>query len=102
MKIEVGQIIKANYGIDKFVTGPFKVLSVIRGCTCKAPLDFFENGPDMPPHLHMRLEYLERENRGEAWLNYFDEETLKSVAPGSTDEIILCENPVPIQQSLAF
>lgn len=93
MKLDIGQIIKTNYG-----SGPYKVKSIFRGCTCKDPLDFFDEGPDLPSHIHLRLRDL-RDGK-EALLGFYNEETLKSIR--SDDQIILCENKEPIQRSLLF
>jgi len=90
--LEIGQRIKTNYG-----TGPYKITSIVRGCTCKAPTDFFDEGPDMPPHIHLALEGVE--DGKEYWLGWYDEETLRSVTL-SGDRIILLNTPEPIQRSL--
>lgn len=100
-RIEVGQKLRTNYG-----TGPYRVVAIKRGCTCKEPTDFFDEGPDMPPHLHLRLRSTEDaapHNRGEeARLGWYDETTLTSVVPGDNDRLILCENPQLIQTTLAL
>lgn len=99
--IEIGQILRTNYG-----TGPYRVERITRGCTCKAPLDFNDEGPDMPAHVHLVVRGTEDEqphNRGEIFhLGWYDEETLKSVVSPKRDRLILCENPEPIQRSLLF
>lgn len=96
MRIEVGQILKTNYE-----TGPYRVLSITRRCTCKEPTDFFDEGPDMPQHLHMRLQDL-RDGSKDSYLGWYDEETLTSVVPGCNDQLILCETTEPIQTSLSI
>lgn len=97
MRIEIGQNLRTNYE-----TGPYRVVSITRECTCKNPIDFFEEGPDMPPHIHLSLVGISQDhNRGEkAWLGWYDEETLCSVVPGCGDRIILCENDRSIQTTL--
>lgn len=93
-------MIKTNYG-----TGPYRIESIIRGCACVHALDEC-NGIDekLPPHCHLRLR--DPEDGLIAWLNYYDEETLESVAPNRTgmiienDRLILLPNTQPIQQTL--
>lgn len=104
-RIEVGQILKTNYD-----TGPYRVISIKRGCTCPHILDtinLFDDAPLLPAHSHLYLrgtEDAEPHNRGEeAWIGYLDEATLETYGEGGKftgDKIILCKNPVPIQASL--
>lgn len=99
-KIEVGQYLKTNYD-----AGPYKVMSITRGCTCTHILDEIENIENpLPPHVHMVLKTMtEDHNKGkDAYLLYYDEETLESVAPGDHDKLILLENPEPVQRSLSL
>ncbi len=106
-RIEVGQILKTNY-----VTGPYRVVSIERGCTCPHVLDsinHFDEAPPLPPHAHLYLRYTDEapeHNRGAvAYINYVDEATLKTYGEGGSftgDRIILCENTQPIQTSLAL
>lgn len=94
-RIEIGQRLKTNYG-----TGPYYVTSITRGCTCSHILDEIEGKPKpTPEHIHLSLKGCggDHNEGGHFGLNYYDEETLKSVV--CDDRIILLENPVPIQQS---
>lgn len=97
-RIEIGTLLKTNYG-----TGPYRVVGIIRGCTCTHFLDEIENVENpLPPHLHMWLRYVSKDhNEGkEAWLAYYDEDTLRSVAKDCKDRLFLLESPEPIQTSL--
>ena len=102
-RIDIGQNLKTNYA-----TGPYKVLSVMRNCVCTHILDEIENiEHPLPPHAHLWLRYTDdapTHNRGkQAWINYLDEETLRTYGAGgkfTRDRIILCENPEPVQVSL--
>lgn len=94
MRIEVGMRLETNYA-----TGPYTVEHVRRGCTsCHAPLDFLEDGPFLPPHLHLWLR--NDEGQGGYSLNFYDETTLRSIVPPRKDRIILLEAPAPYQASL--
>lgn len=97
-RIEVGQILKTNYD-----TGPYRVVSIDRNCTCEDPVDW-DKHIVLPPHLHMRLKSIAADhNFGEdAWLNFYDEETLRSVRNDGKDRLILCENVEPVQSTLAL
>lgn len=105
MRIEIGQHLKTNYD-----TGPYRVEGITRDCTCAHVLDEIESiDTPLPPHMHLRLRFTEEapaHNRGdEAWINYIDEETLRSYGAGGKlgrDRIIILENPSPIQQTIAF
>ena len=98
MRLEIGQLIKTNYDTGPY---PYKVISIIRGCTCTHLLDEIENiEKPLPPHLHLRLEDM-KDGKKDSYLNYYDEETLTCVKHGK-DRIILCENIEPIQKSLTF
>ena len=100
MRIEIGQILKTSYD-----TGPFRVESIVRGCTCSHILDEIESiDHPLPSHIHMRLKDLSPgHNHGkDAWINYVDEETLQTyTAAGkfSGDKLILLENIQPVQAS---
>lgn len=99
-RIEIGQKLKTSYG-----SGPYVVLSIVRGCTCTHILDEIECiEKPLPPHVHMELRGVSDDhNKGERFqIGYYDESTLKSVAPRIHDKIILLENIVPIQTTLAI
>lgn len=91
-------MLRTNYD-----TGPYRVLSIERNCTCVEPANWIKNIP-LPPHIHMMLRTMtEDHNKGEiAWLGFYDEQTLRSVLPHSKDRIVLLENEVPVQSTLAF
>lgn len=97
-RIEIGQVLKTNYE-----TGPFRITSVTRNCTCEEPVDWHRH-ITLPAHLHMRARYVtgDHNDGSEAWLGFYDEETLRSVLPGSSDRLILCENPAPVQATLSI
>lgn len=102
MRLEVGHIIRTNYD-----TGPFRIQSILRGCTCTHILDSIESRElPLPPHTHLVLRYITRDhNEGkEGYIGYLDEETMHTYGEGGVlinDEIILCENDAPVQATLA-
>jgi hypothetical protein len=98
MRIEVGQMLKTNYG-----TGPFRITSIVRGCTCIEPVDWHKE-IHLPSHLHMRARYVtgDHNDGDEAWLGFYDESTLRSVLPGSNDQLVPLENASFLQTSLAL
>lgn len=99
-RIEVGQILKTNYG-----TGPYRVESIVRNCVdCHDPLDFFDEGAKLPAHIHMTLRSIGKDhNEGSvAYLNYYDEETLRNVRKNDRDRLILLANLEPVQTTLAL
>lgn len=77
MKLEVGMLIETNY------SGPYRIKTIERGCTCVHPLDQMNNmgNPDkqraQAPHLHLVV--TRPDGTGEFFLSYFDEETLLSL-----------------------
>lgn len=91
-RLEIGQRIRTSYG-----TGPYRITSIVRGCTCKDPLDFFDEGPDLAPHIHLMLKDADEKD---AWVGFYDEETLKSVR--CDDTIIVLDSSQPIQESIDF
>ena len=85
MRLEVGDIIKTNYG-----TGPYVIKSIMRNCTGPAPLDEInlDNPPESLPHIHLVLE-------GGFYLSGYDEATLKSV--WDHDFLIYCGQKSQVQ-----
>ena len=94
MRIEIGSIVKTNYS-----TGPYRVVRIIRGCTCPSFLDKLNSkGPPQKskPHIHLIVRgMVGHDKRSTFYLNGYDENTLKSV--WDDDEIILCESDKLIQ-----
>lgn len=96
MRLEIGNIIKTNYG-----TGPYEIISIIRGCTCSSYLDMInkKDPPKSTEHIHLTVRQVLKDGSlsvSKFYLNGYDEETLKSVL-GDDDEIILCESTKPVQ-----
>ena len=102
-KLEKGMLIKTNY------SGPYRIVSIIRGCTCPTYLDQInmKNPPNQLPHIHLTLSDPNNPRRL-FWLNCWNEDTLlslnKSYCGGKTeldyDKITILENDKPIQLSL--
>jgi hypothetical protein len=98
MHLEIGQIIKTNYG-----TGPYRITEITRGCTCTHVLDAIEGKEaPLPPHLHLTLRGCggDHNEGSEFYLGYYDEATLQSLQ--CDDKLILCENREPVQQSFVI
>ena len=93
MKLEVGQTIKTNYD-----TGPYKIVSIERNCRCPGIMDVINDSGviESNPHAHLIVRDLKDKKLG--YLNWYDEDTLKSVV--NRDRIIMLSNDRPIQLSL--
>ena len=99
--LEVGDVVETNYG-----TGPYAILQIIRGCTCPeylAKLEFGDEAPLSPPHLHLVVRGLTDHHKGKRfYLNGYDEDTLRSV--WGDDRLILREDLQhlvgPVQRTL--
>jgi len=94
MRLEVGMVLKTSYG-----TGPYKLKSITRGCTCPSYLDELDHGDEAearPPHIYLVLTPVD--GHVEFYLNHYDEQTLRSVI--NSDHLILCSTPEPIQTTL--
>jgi len=98
MKLEKGMLIRTNY------SGPYRILKIIRGCTCPSYLD--TTNKDNPPHIHLTV--TRPDGSRKCWLNYFVEETLLSLHKTycgykteiDYDRIIVMKSDVPIQFTL--
>lgn len=96
MRLEVGMIIKTNYG-----TGPYRILDIERGCTCPLYLD------DKPTPEHIHLTLTDPDGKGRSWIGYIIEETLTSVPETregyikdkEPDMIIMLDQGIPVQRS---
>ena len=103
MKLEIGMLIKTNY------SGPYRIVDIIRGCTCPLYLDEInmKDPPNQPEHIHIVCSHPDKP-RDLYWLNHWNEKTLlsldKSYCGHKTeldyDRIIILENDRPIQISL--
>ncbi len=70
-RIIPGMLIKTNY------SGPYRVKSITRGCTCRPysmTLNFPGDKEPWAPHLHLVLSG--PDGKGEYYLSHYDEETL--------------------------
>lgn len=109
VKLEPGMLIETNY------SGPYRIVSVSRGCTCKQPLALINNMgdedkvPDRPEHIHLVLTDPEETWRSDnyAYLNGYDEETLKSLDFYYDDDdklkqdwITILKQDKPVQKTL--
>ncbi len=103
MRLEPGMLIKTNY------SGPYRIVSIIRGCTCPLYMDDInrEGAPEQPPHIHLTC-CAPDNPRDRYWLNWYDEETLLSLTQSycghktelDYDIIIILDNDRPVQGSL--
>jgi len=103
MRLEPGMLIKTNY------SGPYRIVSITRGCTCPLYLDEInmKDPPDQPPHIHLTCCDPDTP-RKLYWLNWYDEETLLSLTQSycgqktelDYDVIIVLDNDKPVQRTL--
>jgi hypothetical protein len=100
MKLEPGMLIETNY------SGPYRIKSVTRGCTCPNYVDTInlENPPPQSPHIHIVCSNPDK--TGEFYLNGYDEETLQSLDKSycesdklEHDYITILEQDKPIQKT---
>ena len=70
MKLEPGMLIETNY------SGPYRIKSIERGCTCSAYDIGRGKPPPRPEHIHLILS--SPDGNGKFYLNGYNEETLKS------------------------
>jgi len=102
-RLEKGMLIKTNY------SGPYRIVSIIRGCTCPLYSDTLKTNspPDQPPHIHLTVSD-PHNSRRLFWLNHWNEETLLSLGKSycgmktepDYDQIFILENDKPIQLSM--
>lgn len=72
MKLEPGMLIDTNY------SGPYRIASISRGCTCSSYLDELSGRHRRrSPHIHVIC--TRPDGTGEFYLNGWNEETLKSL-----------------------
>lgn len=105
VKLQPGMLIKTNY------SGPYRIISVSRGCTCPNYVDSInmEDPPDQPPHIHIVCTDPEGKSRSDnySYLNGYDEETLQSIDKSyceseelEHDYITILKQDKPIQKML--
>jgi hypothetical protein len=96
--IQVGDIIKTSYG-----TGPFVVLSVLRGCTCA---EFVRriNGDDSPSEPHMHADLMDMNGRKGYGIGGYDDtvEPARNVWRNDTVSVIGIYEPEPEAGQLAL
>ena len=102
-RLETGMLIKTNY------SGPYRIRSITRNCTCPDYVDIINNldkAKPRPSHIHLACSLPDRP-QVQFYLNGFNEQTLKSIGKyyNETDEleqdsIIIMEQDQPIQKSL--
>ena len=94
-----GMLIRTNY------SGPYRVVTVKRGCTCSRPLDIYnmDYPPATEPHIHLALS--REDGTGRFYLGWFIESELRSINMtycGKTEldydriEILPCDQPVQL------
>jgi len=86
LSLQVGDVIRTSYG-----TGPYRVVEILRGCTCPSYLNQIERDDEAPasrPHVHMECRLVGREKEGPFTVSGYDDETLKSVWNGDRIEIV--------------
>lgn len=102
IKLEPGMLIETNY------SGPYRIKSVTRGCTCPNYVDTInlKSPPPQPPHIHIVCS--DPDGKGTpSYLNGYDEETLKSLDKSycgekeelDYDYITISEQDKPIQKT---
>ena len=86
-----GMYVRTSYG-----TGPYRIVDILRGCTCPSYLDTINlvDPPPSPPHIHLSLRK-PFERRGVYSIGGIDEQTLKCV--WSDDQIFIVDAPKPKQ-----
>jgi len=101
MKLFPGMLIKTNH------SGPYRIVSIKRGCTCPMYLDEINSRgkppPRQPPHIHLTL--TRPDGTGEFFLGHWDEESLLSLdktycglkKEPDHDEIIILGQDQPVQ-----
>jgi len=99
-RLEVGMVVKTNYD-----TGPYQIRRIIRNCDCPNPIEEINNpsgARKSKRHIHLTCRHVNNPNKRDyAYLNGFDEKTLKSV--WGNDRLILCEGGAtadPIQLTM--
>lgn len=106
-RLEPGMLIKTNY------SGPYRIKSIDRDCTCVSYLDLINNklNAHRRPHIHLMCEDLvdgKTVSGKTCWLNGYDEDTLESLelsyCGGKSilghDKIFLLDTNTPIQTTL--
>jgi len=90
-RLHPGMLIRTNY------SGPYLIKKIERGCTCPSPEDELEMSapPPQPEHIHLVL--TDPEGKGEYYLGYYVETTLKSVISGDWIEIMEQDKPVQME-----
>ncbi len=103
IKLEPGMLIETNY------SGPYRIKSVTRNCTCEDWYDtvILEKPPKpTPPHIHIVCS--DPDGKGTpSYLNGYDEETLKSYDKSycgekeelGHDYITILEQDRPVQKT---
>lgn len=106
VKLEPDMLIETNY------SGPYRIVSVSRGCTCEDWYDTVileKKAKPRRPHIHLVLTDPEKTWRSNnyAYLNGYDEETLMSISKSQDDNtkdghdfITILEQDKPIQKTL--
>ena len=96
MKLAPGMIVKTSYG-----TGPYKIKSILRACTCPLALEKLNNpmsAAQTQPHIHLVCEWADGRTKGEFYLNQFDEQTMTAIwPPYDTIEIVPSGQPVQLE-----
>ena len=102
MRLEKGMLIKTNY------SGPYRIMQIVRGCTCPLYADVLDMAepPPQPPHLHLTL--TSPDGSGKSYLGHFVEESLLSLhktycgfkTEPDFDRIIVMKSDIPIQTSM--
>jgi hypothetical protein len=92
-RLEVGDIVKTSYG-----TGPYEIMNIMRGCKCDS---FDDEKQDDREHIHLRLRMVGDRDKGEYYLNRYDEETLQNL-DRPEDRIIPIKTSQPIQATFDF
>ena len=102
VRLESGMLIKTNY------LGPYRIVEVMRNCTCPSYVDEINmvNPPEREAHMHLVLSG--PDGKGIFYLNGFNEQTLLSLNKTfcghkkefDYDRIIILAQDRPIQGTL--
>lgn len=100
IKLEPGMLIETNY------SGPYRIKSIARECTCPSFYDTINPGdpPPRPPHMHIICSH--PDGKGEFYLNGYNEKTLQSTDQTYdendklvNDYITILDQDIPIQKT---
>lgn len=89
----------------------FKVISIIKDCTCPDPNNFINGKADSPRQSHSHitaklievpkgLEYMMEGSTNKFWFNGYCDKTLKHIQDPNNDRIEIINSEIPLQLEL--